>query len=181
LVVGKDTLTQPFTVVPDPRATRTAAEYKAQLDMGLAVSARITSITETVQRIQDLQRQLDERARQATGQAYADSVRQASTALRKKLEAVRAEVYEVYTIADQATLNYPIKLYQMFLSLNGQVLEGTNPPTAQHGDILKDLGGKLDVQLNTLQTLEERDLTAFNAMLSRFGVPNVFVAKKPIG
>lgn len=181
LVVGKDTLTQPFTIAPDPRVTLTAAEYKAQLDMGIAVRDRISSITETVQRIQDLQRQLDERARQAGSQAYADSVRSAATALRKKLEAVRAEVYEVYTKADQATLNYPIKLYQMFLSLNGQVLEGTNPPTAQHGDILKDLGGKLDVQLNTLQQLEDKDLNAFNAMLSRFGVPNVFVPKKPIG
>lgn len=181
LIVGADTLSQPFTIVPDPRITRTAAEYQAQLDMGLAVSARVGSITDAVQRIQDLQRQLEERARQASSQSYADTVRKASADLRKKLEAVRAEVYEVYTKADQATLNYPIKLYQMFLSLNGQVLEGTNPPTAQHGDILKDLGGKLDVQLNTLQRLEDTELNAFNAMLSRYGVPNVFAPKKPIG
>ncbi|MFY7921861.1 MAG: WD40/YVTN/BNR-like repeat-containing protein, partial [Gemmatimonas sp.] len=155
LIVGKDTLTRPFTIKPDPRLTMTAAEYKAQFDAANAVGARITSITETVQRIQDLQRQLDERARQATSQAYAEDVRDASSALRKKLEAVRAEIYEVYTKADQATLNYPIKLYQMFISLNSQVLEGTNPPTKQHGEITSDLGGKLDVQLKTLQGLED--------------------------
>ena len=181
LIVGKDTLTQPFTVKPDPRVTLTAAEYKAQFDAANAVGARITSITETVARIQDLQRQLDERARQAGSQAYAKEVRDASTALRAKLEAVRAEIYEVYTKADQATLNYPIKLYQMFISLNGQVLEGTAPPTKQHGEITNDLGGKLDVQLKTLQGLEDKELSDFNAMLSRLGVPNVFVPKKPIG
>ena len=181
LIVGKDTLTQPFTVKPDPRVTLTAAEYKAQFDAANAVGARITSITETVARIQDLQRQLDERARQAGSQAYAKEVREASTALRGKLEAVRAEIYEVYTKADQATLNYPIKLYQMFISLNGQVLEGTAPPTKQHGEITNDLGGKLDVQLKTLQGLEDKELGEFNAMLSRLGVPNVFVPKKPIG
>ena len=181
LIVGKDTLSQPFTVRPDPRVTLTAAEYKAQFDAANAVGARVTSITETVARIQDLQRQLDERARQASAQAYAKEVRDASSALRKKLEAVRAEIYEVYTKADQATLNYPIKLYQMFLSLNGQVLEGTNPPTKQHGEITSDLGGKLDVQLRTLQGLEEKDLSEFNALLSKLGVPNVFVPKKPIG
>jgi hypothetical protein len=90
-------------------------------------------------------------------------------------------VYEVYTKADQATLNYPIKLYQMFLSLNGQVLEGTAPPTKQHGEITSDLGGKLDVQLKTLQGLEDKELNEFNALLSKLGVPNVFVPKKPIG
>ncbi len=181
LIVGKDTLTRPFTIKPDPRLTMTAAEYKAQFDAANAVGAHITSITETVQRIQDLQRQLDERARQATSQAYAEDVRDASSALRKKLEAVRAEIYEVYTKADQATLNYPIKLYQMFISLNSQVLEGTNPPTKQHGEITSDLGGKLDVQLKTLQGLEDKDLSEFNALLSKLGVPNVFVPKKPIG
>ncbi|MCO4101553.1 MAG: hypothetical protein HEQ38_19600 [Gemmatimonas sp.] len=181
LIVGKDTLTRPFTIKPDPRLTMTAAEYKAQFDAANAVGARITSITETVQRIQDLQRQLDERARQAGSQAYAKDVRDASSALRKKLEAVRAEIYEVYTKADQATLNYPIKLYQMFISLNSQVLEGTNPPTKQHGEITSDLGGKLDVQLRTLQGLEDKDLSEFNALLSKLGVPNVFVPKKPIG
>ncbi|AMW06650.1 hypothetical protein GEMMAAP_07435 [Gemmatimonas phototrophica] len=181
LIVGKDTLTRAFAVKPDPRLNMTAAEYKAQFDAANAVGARITSITETVQRVQDLQRQLDERARQASSQAYAKEVRDASTALRKKLEAVRAEIYEVYTKADQATLNYPIKLYQMFISLNAQVLEGTNPPTRQHGEITSDLGGKLDVQLKTLQGLEDKELSEFNALLSRLGVPNVFVPKKPIG
>jgi len=181
LIVGTDTLSQPFTVVADPRVSLTAAEYKAQFDAANAVGARITSITETVARIQDLQRQLDERARQVGSQAYAAEVRAASTALRRKLEAVRAEIYEVYTKADQATLNYPIKLYQMFISLNSQVLEGTNPPTKQHGEITSDLGGKLDVQLRTLQGLEDKELSDFNALLSRLGVPNVFVPKKPIG
>jgi hypothetical protein len=32
-----------------------------------------------------------------------------------------------------------------------------------------------------LQGLEEKDLSEFNALLSKLGVPNVFVPKKPIG
>jgi len=182
LIVGKDTLSRGFTLRPDPRVQLTAAEYTAQFEATKAVGARITSITDAVARMQDLQQQLDQRARQASSQAYADSVKTMATALRKKLESVRAEVYEVYTKADQATLNYPIKLYQMFVTLNSQVNEGTNPPTRQHGEILTDLSTKLNVQLNTLQQLEDNDLQQFNALLTRLGVPNVFVApKKPIG
>jgi len=181
LIAGRDTLVQAFTVRPDPRVTMTAAEYQAQFDAAKSVSARITSITEAVLRMQDLQRQLDERARQAASQPYAAEVRNAATALRKKIEAVRSEIYEVYTKADQATLNYPIKLYQMFLTLNGQVLEGTNPPTKQHGEIAGDLGGKLDVQLKILQGLEDKELSEFNQLLDKLGIPNVFAPKRPIG
>ena len=180
LIVGKDSLQQPFTVKPDPRVSLTAAEYRAQFDVANAVGARITATTEAVLRMQDLQRQLDERARQAASQPYAGEVRSAATAVRQKIEAVRSAVYEVYTKADQATLNYPIRLYQMFLSLNGQVLEGTNPPTKQHGEILSDLGGQLDVQLRTLQQIEDTDLAAFNKQLEKLGIPNVFAPKKPI-
>jgi len=70
----------------------------------------------------------------------------------------------------------------MFVTLNAQVNEGTNPPTRQHGEILTDLSAKLNVQLDTLQKLEDHDLQQFNELLTRLGVPNVFVApKKPIG
>jgi photosystem II stability/assembly factor-like uncharacterized protein len=181
LLAGRDTLERPFTVRPDPRVTLTAAEYAAQREAARTVARRITTITESVLRIQELQQQLDQRGRQAAGQPYADSVREAASALRRKLEAVRAELYEVYTKADQATLNYPIKLYQMFITLNDQVNEGTNPPTAQHGAILTDLSGKLDAQLTTLRALEAQELTAFNALLQRLGIPGVFAPPaKPI-
>jgi hypothetical protein len=181
LLVGKDTLERPFTVKPDPRVTLAAEEYVAQRDAARTVARRITSITEAVLRVQELQQQLDQRARQAQGQPYVDSVRGAATALRGKLEGVRSELYEVYTRADQATLNYPIKLYQMFITLNDQVNEGTNPPTRQHGAVLDDLTGKLNAQLTTLRTLEEKELGAFNALLQRLGIPGVFVPPaKPI-
>jgi len=182
LIVSGDTLTQPFTIGPDPRVTISAADYRAQFDAASMVTTRISSITETVSRIQELQQQLDQRAKQASTQPYADSVRLAASALREQLEMVRAAVYEVNTKVAQATLHYPIRLYQMFITLNAQVNDGTHAPTQQHGKILADLSDKLKVQTDTLQRLEQQDLVRFNALLTRLGVPNVFVAPpKPIG
>lgn len=182
LIVAGDTLTRPFTVVPDPRVTLSNAEYVAQFRLRAQVVDRISSITDAVARIEDLKSQLAVRARQTDSQPYADSVKQASTPLSTQLEAVRADVYEVYTKADQATLHFPVKLYQQFITLNAQVGQGTHPPTQQHGEIYTELSGKLDAQLARLRTLEDVDLRAFNALLDRLGIPGVFVAPpKPIG
>ncbi len=182
LIVGGDTLTRPFTVVPDPRTSLASAEYVAQFALRKQVVSRISSITDAVARIEDLKGQLAERARQASSQPYADSVQQASKALSDQLETVRADVYEVFTKADQATLHFPVKLYQQFVTLNSQVGQGTFPPTKQHGEIYTELSGKLERQLERLQALQDTELRAFNALLQRLNIPGVFVPPpKPIG
>ena len=183
LIVAGDTLTRPFTVLPDPRITLSSAEYLAQFRLRAQVVDRISSITDAVARIEDLKGQLAERARQSSCPAVR-RFREAGEhrTPRKQLEAVRADVYEVYTKADQATLHFPVKLYQQFVTLNAQVGQGTHPPTRQHGEIYTELSGKLDAQLARLQALEDTELRAFNALLDRLGIPGVFVAPpKPIG
>ena len=180
LIVGKDTLSKSFDVVPDPRLKTTAAEYREQFVLAKRVSDRLTALTEGVLRAQDIQAQLDERAKQATGTAFADRVKEQGKALRGKVEGVRAELYEVYTKADQATLNFPIKLYQMWLTLNGQVLDSDTRPTDQHGAIYQDLSQKLDVQLNALSALESGELVRFNALMKETGLPEVYAARKPV-
>ncbi|MBI2796156.1 MAG: glycosyl hydrolase [Gemmatimonadetes bacterium] len=180
LIVGKDTLSRAFEVVPDPRLKTTPAEYREQFVLAKRVADRLTALTEGVLRIQDIQAQLDQRAGQAAGSAFADRVKDQGKALRAKMEAVRAELYEVYTKADQATLNYPIKLYQMWVTLNGQVTDADTRPTDQQGAIFVDLSQKLDVQLNTQAALEANDLARFNALMKETGLPEVYAARKPV-
>ncbi len=182
LIVGADTLSQPFVVLPDPRTTLTAAQYAAQFEASARVTARIADIADAVLRIEELQRQLDERTRYVSGQPYAAQVKTAATALRGKFEAVRAAAYEVNTKAEQATLNYPIRLYQKLVTLNAQVSEGTNPPTRAHTAVLTELSEKVNAQLRILDQLENTEVPELNTLLTQLGVPKVFVAPKtPIG
>ncbi len=181
LIAGRDTLTRPFTVLPDPRTSISAADAQAGFQAAAVTVERINAVTDAVTRIQELQQQLDQRVRLANGQPYAAQVRTSATAVRKALEAVRAELYEVYTKADQATLNYPVKLYQQFMTLNSQINGGPFAPTAQVNDVLGEMTGKLNGHLKTIETIEANDLAKLNATLTALGLPPVFVApKKPI-
>jgi hypothetical protein len=178
LIVGKDTLVRRFAVVADPRVKSTTDELARQFALALRVRNRITEITEAAQRVEDLQSQLDQRMSQTKDEAYAKRVEDAAKPLRAKLEAVRAELYEVGCHADQCSLDQPMKLYNQFLTMNAQVQSGDYEPTKQHGEMFTSFSDKLAVQLRTLQNLENGDLSALNRLLAELQLPAVWVAPR---
>ena len=127
-------------------------------------------------RIEDIQKQIDVRVDASADQAYAAHVKDASKPVRSQLEVVRTELVDWYNHGDQATLHFPIKLYNMMLSLNDQVLGQDAEPNKQHGEILSDLGSKVDGQLQRLQQLEEREIKQLNALLTELGLPPIYLA-----
>ncbi len=175
LIAGRDTLVRPFTVRLDPRLTATTADLQATFDLGMKVRGRIGDIVDAFTRIEDLQQQIDVRVQQSSEQAYAQRVKEAAQPVRAQLEVVRTELVDWYNHDDQATLHFPIKLYNMMLSLNSQVLGQEAAPNTQHGGILDELGGKVDVQLQRLQQLEANELRRLNALLQELGLPIIFV------
>jgi photosystem II stability/assembly factor-like uncharacterized protein len=179
MIVGKDSLSRQFAVIADPRATASTADLTAQHDAAQRVRARITEIVDRVERLEDLQLQLDARVEQTKDQGYAKQVADAAKAARGKLEAVREQLYEIGCHVDQCTLDQPVRLYNWFITLNAQIQQGAYAPTQQHGEIYTDLAGKLTTQLQTLDRIEQEDLKKFNELLQGLGIPSVFVRPKP--
>ena len=179
LVVGRDTSSRQFAVVADPRSTSSTADLVAQFDAAQRVRGRLNELVDRVERLEDLQVQLDARVAQTKDQAYAKQVADAATAARVKLETVRDQLYEIGCHVDQCTLDQPVRLYNWFITLNSQLQQGAYAPTQQHGEIFTDLSTKLDVQLRTLDQIEADDIAKFNAMLQGLGIPSVFVKPKP--
>jgi hypothetical protein len=179
-VLGKDTLVRPFTVVGDPRVKTTAAELVQQFELAIKVRDRISSITEAALRIEDIQSQLDQRTTQTAQQAYAKRVADAAKPLRGKFETVRADLYEVGCHVDQCSLDQPMKLYNILITIAGQVQTGDYAPTRQHAEMFADFAAKVGDQLRRLQQLEDADLAAFNGLLKELNVPAVFVPPRKI-
>jgi len=175
LIAGKDTLTRPFTIKLDPRMEATTADLQQTFELGMKVQGRMNGIVDAFSRIEDLQQQIDVRVDHSVEQDYAKRVKDAATPVRQALEVVRTELVDWFNHDDQATLHFPIKLYNMMLTLNAQVLGQEAAPTKQHGEILDDLGGKVDVQLLRLQQLEANEIKSLNALLQELGLPPIFV------
>jgi photosystem II stability/assembly factor-like uncharacterized protein len=173
LVVGHDTLTRAFTVVPDPRLGASAADYAAQFAFVSQVRDAIDTISHSVQQIETVQRQLDQRVDQTSTAPYAARVADAAKALRAKLEVVRGDLAEVNSHAYEITLHYPVKLYNQFLTLNAMAQGSDDPPTTGMLASYEDLLRQVRVQTSKLGELEAKDLGAFNALLSELKVPGV--------
>ena len=181
MIAGMDTMTRSFSIKLDPRLQATTADLQQQFDLGMKVQGRMNSIVDAFARINDLQQQIDVRVEQSAEQDYAKRVKGAAKPVRDRLELVRTELVDWFNHDDQATLHFPIKLYNMMLTLNSQVLGQDAAPTQQHGAILNDLGGKIDVQLEALQKLEAGELKALNSLLQEVGLPPIFVPPAPKG
>jgi len=173
LVAKGQTLTSPFVVRGDPRLATTPAEYAAQLALALAVQAKTNEVSDAAKRILELERALDDRVAAAKGQSYEKRVGDAAKPIHSMLESVRDSLVEIHMHADEMSLHYPIRYYNMLLSLAGMVQSADAGPTAQEGAMLQDLHPKIDNQLGRLRTLESTDIASFNALLKELNVPAI--------
>jgi hypothetical protein len=180
LITGGRTYTQPFIVRGDPRVNTTQAEYDAQLALALQVQAKTNEITEANDRILTIQRALDQRTSAAKGQSYSKRIADAAKPIKEKLEAIRDSIVEIHSHADQITLHYPVRYYNMLLSLAGMVQSADSKPTDQEFGIYAEIAPKVDAQLARLRSIEATDLAAFNALMRELNVPAVTIAAPPV-
>jgi len=165
-------------VRPDPRMHATQADYDAQVALALQVQQTTNDLSDAVGRILDIEHQLDERLDHSKNQPYAARVGGAVTPLHQKLEAIRDSLVEVHSHADQITLHYPIRLYNMLLSLADMVQSADGAPTKQETEVYRDLAAQVDRHIGQLRALETTDVMAFNRMMRELDVPAVVTGGK---
>jgi photosystem II stability/assembly factor-like uncharacterized protein len=180
LTAAGKTVTQPFVVRGDPRLPTTQADYDAQLALALDVQKKTNELSDAVQRILDIEHAMDERVNDTKSQAYAKRISDAVKPIRTKLEAIRDSLVEIHSHVDQITLHYPVRYYNMLLSLAGMVQSADAAPTQQEGGIYREIAPKVDQQISRLRAIEASDITAFNTLLKELNVPAVMVPASPI-
>ena len=197
LTAGGKTLTQPFIVRGDPRLSTTQAEYDAQLALALDVQKKTNDLSDAVQRIIDIEHAMDERVNDTKSQPYASKISDAVKPIRTKLETIRDSLVEIHSHADQITLHYPVRYYNMLLSLAGMVQSADAGPTQQEGGIYREIAPpdrlvfeaigiyreiapKVDQQIGRLRVIETSDIAAFNNLLKELNVPAVMIPAAPI-
>jgi hypothetical protein len=167
------TFSRSFVVRGDPRLTTTQAEYDAQLALALETQAKTNALSDAVKHILEIEQALDERTSAAKGQSYAKRVGDAAKVIRDKLESVRDSLVEIHSHADEITLHYPIRYYNMLLSLLGMVESADAAPTAQDTGIYREIAPKVDAQLARLSGIESAEIASFNALLKELNVPGI--------
>jgi hypothetical protein len=137
-------------------------------------------LSEAVERILELEHALDARVSDTKAQPYTKRVADAVKPIHDRLEAVRDSLVEIHSHADEITLHYPIRYYNMLLSLAGMVQSADAGPTAQEGAIYRDIAPKVDARIAQLRSIEATEVGAFNTLMKELNVPAVLLKATPI-
>ena len=173
LTVAGKSYSQPFTIVEDPRITVPPADLAANHALAIRIHDRIDTLSAAVTRIERDRNQLTDWVEWTKQQPYATRVKGAADSLKAKLEAVRDKLTEPHAHADEATLHWPIQIYNQLLSLNAMVQSADAAPTKQEQQASDELSRRLDEQLAKLKEIEGTDVAAFNELLRTLNVPAV--------
>ena len=173
LTVDGQTVTETFTVKPDPRLTLTPADYAKQFDLSLKIRDKLTETHNAIIQIRDIKKQVDDLVKRVGPQSkpIADS----GNALIRKLTEVEETLYQTKNQSSQDPLNFPIRLNNKLAALLGVVSRGEAPPTEQSFEVYNDLVGKIDAQLMKLSQIVKTDVPAFNQVVKDQSIPAIVI------
>jgi photosystem II stability/assembly factor-like uncharacterized protein len=179
LIVGNQTLTEPFEIKPDPRLNLPLADYQKQFDFLIKARDKVSAAHEAVNFIRDVRKQVEDLSKRVS-EAGTDSkaVTAAAKELNDKMKAIEEEIIQVKAKSSQDPLNYPIKLNNKIAVLADVASSMDAPPTEASITVFNQLSSKLDAQLAKLEEIKTKDLPAFNKLVREQEVPAIVVSKK---
>jgi hypothetical protein len=166
LTAGGDQDEEAFTIRKDPRLTEIRErDIQEQFGFATRIVARTSDANSAVVRVRACKTQIDERI--AAGDAEVD---RAGDALNAALSRVEEAIYQVNLQSPQDPLNFPIRLNNKIAALLGVVESAEDQPTDQSYDVFELLSGQLQLELDELESILERNVPAFNELLGEKGL-----------
>jgi hypothetical protein len=167
LTVGGQELTQPLTVLKDPRTAGTEADIRRQVDFLKAIRSDVVMAGESVERVEALRVQLQTLARFTTDQ----EVKEAAEALEEALTDLQMNVVDLrLTGQGQDAIRFEAKLLQKLSYLTGGVSVADFPPTDQDLEVQQILHDRLGEHLRAVDALITSDLAELNGLLRSKGM-----------
>jgi photosystem II stability/assembly factor-like uncharacterized protein len=177
LVVDGNSLTAPLTVLPDPRLKLPPQALADQLKFSLELRDQITRVTDLVNDIRSLRRQLAVRSELWKGEPKAANLVSEAQALTVKLDTLEARVHNpraevVYDILAQRG---GAKVYSRLAPIYTSVIEADGAPTQGMREVYAMIRKDLDALDGQFKGLVTGDLAALNRSARDLNLGDVMV------
>ena len=164
-------MTQPFSLLKDPRITTSDADFAEQFDLLIRIRDELSAIVTGVNTIRSLQRQFADWTARLADNDDATEVVVAINALSSRMREVEAELVQDEFTADGDSLNYREQLFEKLSGLPPVVASADTRPTTQSYAVLDKLAGQVHEQLAKLAALVASELAELNEQVRQLGVP----------
>jgi photosystem II stability/assembly factor-like uncharacterized protein len=170
LKVGKQTLTQTFEIIADPRVTTSQADLEAQRDLLLQIRDKMSETNHVINQIRYLRTQADEWAKRLEGYPQEQTIQEAAKALKDKLKAIEEPLIVSGLKSQHQVLNYGIRLAGKLANLSPIVSSADFAPTKQSYEVFAVLSKQIDAQIKALDKLMQSDVARLNELIAESGV-----------
>jgi hypothetical protein len=163
LTANGRTLTGKLELQKDPRLDNvTTADLAQQFTLATQVRDRVTEANETVIKVRELKKQMDDRLKKNQDAA----LKSVFDKFREKITEVEEAVYQVRNRSGQDPLNFPIKLNNKLAALEGSIERGDGKPTGASFEVYNLLQNQLDEWTKKLASLLLNELPPINKLLA---------------
>jgi photosystem II stability/assembly factor-like uncharacterized protein len=177
LIYNKDTLTQNFSILPDPTYQTTTAQYADQFNFAMQVKEKFDAVQTAIKDIREIRNQINN-YNKLQGTKLDSTIKKLGDSTIKKLTAIEENLYQTKAKSGQDVLNYPIKLNDKIGALYNQTLDGHTSATQGAKDVLVVLSKQADVELNALKSIMNNEVKALNKMVKENVAPVIGVGGK---
>ena len=174
-VNGKD-FTVPFEVKLDPRVPTSVADLQKQFDLAMKIAKRVNEAHEAVNQMQELRAQLTDLHDRFEKDPNAKVVLTSADELVKKLTPIEEEIVQTKSKASEDPLNYPIRLNNKLVDLQGTVESADTAPTDQSYQVFDMLSGQLDDALAKWKDVSSKDVASINDLIRKGNMPVIYIS-----
>ena len=165
LNAGGRTQTQSFEIKKDPRTTTTAEEFEKQFTLLAQIHEKLTTTHDAIADIIAARADLRSAIARSDGTPAAAAIAAQGKTLDASLASVQDELVQMNIRDGNDVLTYPAKLNNLIAALAPVVAATDTAPTAQSYEVFKDLSGRLDRQLERLDSIMVKEVEAFNKLV----------------
>ncbi|MDC6353263.1 MULTISPECIES: WD40/YVTN/BNR-like repeat-containing protein [unclassified Robiginitalea] len=175
LMANGETQTQPFRIVPDPRAEATVADMQKQHDFITAVNETVDRAHQSIEKIRKVNDQLDAFMKQYKGNEATEELVEKAKEMKEGFGEIEKALYQTQNRSGQDPLNFPIRLTNKLAHLNSLVSLDDFPPTEQDIAVQQELSREIETQLSAFDKMVDEEITAFNKAFNDLNLNYLFI------
>ena len=175
LNINGEALTQPFTILADPRAESTLADMKQQFNFIKEVNETMDNAHKSIKKIRTINGKLDAFMKQYKGDDNVKDLVEKAKNLKEQFSEIEKALYQTKNRSGQDPLNFPIRLTNKLGHLNSLVSMGDFAPTEQDVAVKNELSKQINDQLDKFNELIDKEISAFNAAFNSKQLNYLFI------
>ncbi|WP_430965056.1 VPS10 domain-containing protein [Spongiimicrobium sp. 2-473A-2-J] len=175
LDVNGVSVTERFTILPDPRAEVSVADMKKQYDFISDVNATVDRAHQSIKKIRKIGEQLDAFTKQYSENVHTKDLVDKAKEMKKSFGEIEKALYQTKNRSRQDPLNFPIKLTNKLGHLNRLVALDDFPPTDQDVAVKDELTAAINIQLKAFDALVDKEIQEFNQAFNALNLNYLFV------